>query len=339
MNLFEFHIKETIARINWRWVNVFLAFVLITSALHVWNHPHNLEVSITASLPPGAKSTLYHAKVNKPFKDSRSIPYINENANELTQVFNVRTFFITGQVRWDPMEHVAELNIKRVEVSNDINRWVIEAPNIRLSVHQSNQIEWLNMDASNQRLTSLGVDPFLVWRLPKNFQDIPVSVWIKHVMMTVLLAGLLTGIFALAQHGLKILIASKGPIWIARSMSQTLGLASLVLSAGHLSLQHGWWTWGLVLQANERDGIRQALPPLIQDAKSLLQRIDTNIPVALSSQWRENYFNYYAAEEYLYPRRLADQAPLQLNEKGFTADPRCQPILEYGTAVLLHCHD
>jgi hypothetical protein len=113
----------------------------------------------------------------------------------------------------------------------------------------------------------------------------------------------------------------------------------LTFSAGHLILQHDGWAWDKVLQANERDGIRHALPVLIQDAKVLMQRIDPHTPVAWSPPWRENYFLYYAAEEYLYPRRLVEQAHLQLSEKGSPVDPKCQPLHAHGTAVLLQCHD
>lgn len=339
MNFFRFHIKKAIARINWRWVDLTLFFVLAVLALHVWNHPRNLEVSITASLPPGAKTTLYYAKFNKPFKDRQSIQLINKHSHEVTHKFNVRTFANTGKVRWDPMEHAADLKIKRIEVVNQINRWVIEAHDIRLSVHHTNQIEWLETDPSGQRLASLGVDPYLEWRLPNDLQDIPPSVWAKHAVKTLLIAGLLSAVFALARHGLTIQTAKKGPIWLARRVSQTLGLACLILSAGHLSLQHGWWTWGLVLQANERDGIREALPPIIRDAKNLLEGIDPNTPVALTPQWRANYFHYYAAKEYLYPRRLSEQATLRLGEKGVDIEPRCKPIQEQGAAVLLQCHD
>lgn len=322
-----------------RWAISALVFFLCALALNVLNHPRNLEVSITATLPPGAKTTLYHAKVKQLFSDKRSSQRINEDVHQSELRYTVRSWSALGQLRWDPMEHDGQLSLLQLEVRNQANRWTLRAPDIQQHTATQQQIEWLGLSESGALLKSTGVDPYLEWHLPVSFQKVPARIWIQHGFTTFLLASLLTLLIALIHHKLTLQTRRHGKVWLARRTSQFLGLTCLMISTVQLTNLHVWWTWDLVQQANERDGIRQALPPLIQDAKVLLQRIDPQTPVKLSPTWRENYFHYYAAEEYLYPRRLVEQAHLQLSEKGSPVDSKCQPLHEHGTAVLLQCHD
>jgi hypothetical protein len=177
------------------------------------------------------------------------------------------------------------------------------------------------------------------WHLPASLHHIPKDIWIRHALKTLLASALLTWCWFLTVLWLANRTQRNGKRWLAGFIVQALGLACLAFSVEQLSVQHDWWSLNAVRQANERDGIRHALPPVIQDAKVLIQRIDPNTPISLSPQWKADYFLYYAAEEYLYPRRLVEQARLQLSEKGATRDPNCQPLHEQGTAVLLQCHD
>jgi len=326
-------------RVDGRQARIFFIFFASAIFWHVWNHPRNIEVAITATLPTGVKTTLFHAKINQFFKESRSIKHINQNPHESTHTFFVRTWGSTGQLRWDPMEHPGRMGIQRVVIANQTNQLIIQAPDIHPFTQKSQDIQWQGVDAYGHQLESTGGDPYLVWQVPDNLHAIPIYIWFKHTLTVFLLAGLLTSVFAWLERWLITQTQQKGRVWFLGTLSQSVGLLCLCLSASHLSLQHGWWTWGLVLQANERDGIRQALPPLIQDAKVLLRDIDPNTPVSLSPSWRGNYFNYYAAEEYLYPRRLSEQADLRLIEKGMTISPQCEPVKEHGSAVLLQCHD
>jgi hypothetical protein len=322
-----------------RWTLNALVFFFCALALHIWNHPRNLEVSITATLPPGAKTTLYHAKYKQLFSDKRSSQRINEHVRQSELRYTVRSWNTVGQLRWDPMEHDGQLSFLRLEVQNQAHQWALLAPDLREHTATQQQIEWLGLSESGALLKSTGVDPYLEWHLPESLQQVPTRIWIHHGITTLWQASLLTLVIALILQGLTLQTRRHGKLWLARRTSEFLGLTCLVISTVQLSNIHVWWTWDLVQQANERDGIRQALPPLIQDAKVLLQRIDPQTPVALSPTWRENYFHYYAAEEYLYPRRLAEQAFLQLSEKGSAVDPQCQPLHEHGAAVLLQCHE
>ena len=332
-------IRKALDRFNWRWIGLSSAFVLMALCLHVWNHPHNLEVSITATLPPGVKTTLYYTKGHRLFKDSRSIQHINKQFQESTQTYTVRTWATTGQLRWDPMEYEGRLSLKRVVVSNQINRWTLEAPQIGQATHNSHEIEWLGHDSTGELLIATGRDAHMEWHLPESLQNIPKDIWIKHASKILFASALLTWCLFMTVSWLARETQKNGKRWLFRTIGQTLGLAYLAFSVEQLSVQHDWWSLEAVQQANERDGIRYALPPLIQDAKVLLQRIDPQTPVALSPTWRENYFHYYAAEEYLYPRRLVEQAHLQLSEKGSAVDPQCHPLHEHGAAVLLQCHE
>lgn len=322
-----------------RWAMNAMVLFLCALALHVWNHPRKLEVTITATVPPGAKTTLYHAKPNQLFSDKRSSQLISKYSYSNELHYTVRSWSAIGQLRWDPMEHVGQLSLLRLEVHNQAYRWSLLAPDIRQHITHLHQLEWLDLSESGLTLKSTGVDPYLEWQLPVSLQHVPTRIWIQHGVTTLWQASLLTLLIALIHHGLTLQTRRQGKIWLARRTCQILGLTCLVISTVQLSKLHSWWTWDLVQRANERDGIRQALPPLIQDAKVLLQRIDPQTPVALSSSWRENYFHYYAAEEYLYPRRLVEQAHLQLSEKGSEVDPQCQPLQEHGAAVLLQCHE
>jgi hypothetical protein len=339
MNFSGSRIRQSLDRFNWRWIGLSSAFVLIALCLHVWNHPHNLQVTITATLPPGSKTTLFYAPEKKLFKNSRSIVHNNKEFKQSTHLYTIRSFISTGQIRWDPMENQGPFSIQSITASNDLNQWSIQSPNIRASSHHTHQIEGLGTDLSGEKFLSKGQDPTLEWRLPQELQDLPWSIWVKHVVSTLLLASLITALLQYLYRWLRVATQRNGKIWLARRTSEAFALMGLTFSAGHLSLQHDWWTWDKVLQANERDGIRHALPVLIQDAKVVMQRIDPNTPVSLSPQWKADYLLYYAAEEYLYPRRLVEQAPLQLSEKGSPVDPQCQPLHEHGTAVLLQCHD
>lgn len=322
-----------------RWAINALVFFLCALALHVWKNPRNLEVSITATLPPGAKTTLYHAKAKQLFSDKRSSQRINEHVHQSELRYTVRSWSAVGQLRWDPMEHDGQLSLLQLEVQNQAHRWALRAPDIQQHTTTQQQIEWLGLSESGALLKSKGVDPYLEWHLPVSFQQIPTRIWVHHGINTLWQASLLTLLMALILHGLTIQTHRHGKRWLARRISEFLALTCLLISAVQLSNLHVWWTWGSVQQANERDGIRQALPPLIQDAKVLLRRIDPQTPVALSPTWRENYFHYYAAEEYLYPRRFVEQARLQLSEKGSELDPPCQTLHEHGAAVLLECHE
>jgi len=324
---------------NKRWGLNALVFVLCALALHVWNHPRNLEIAITATLPQGANSKLYHAQIKQQFSENQSIERLNQQSGPFTHRFTVRSLGGAGQLRWDPMGQQGRLSIQRLEVQNQAHQWSIQGAEIRQHLHSSHQIEWLGSDPSGAWLVSTGEDPYLVWHLPTDLKRIGNLTWAQHGLSTVLLAGLLTGLLVLVRFWLNTQTVLKGGPWLARRAIPVLGLALLSVSVGHLTLKHNWWTWGLVQQANERDGLRQALPPLIQDAKVLLQRIDPQIPVALSSSWRSNTFWCYAAEEYLYPRRLVEQARFQLSPKGSVADVKCTPLHEHGVAVLLECHD
>lgn len=324
---------------NKRWGMNALVFVLCALSLHVWNHPRNLEIAITTTLPQGAKSKLYHAQVKQLFSENQSIERINQQSGQYTHRFTVRSSGGTGQLRWDPMGQQGRLSIERLEVQNQAKHWSIQGPDIRRHLHHSHQIEWQGSDPSGEWLVSTGEDPYLVWHLPTDLKRIGLLTWVQHGLSTVLLAGLLTGLLVLVRFWLNTQTVRQGSPWLARRAMPVLGLAMLSVSVGHLTLKHNWWTWGLVQQANERDGLRQALPPLIVDAKVLIHRIDPHVPVAFSSSWKADTLSYYAAEEYLYPRRFVEQARLQLGKKGSLIDAQCTPLHEHGAAVLIECHD
>ena len=135
MNFSESRIRHFLGRLNWRWVHLPAAFVLIALSLHVWNNPSNLEVSITTTLPPGVKTTLYYTKGHRLFKDSQSIQHINEQFRESTQTYTVRTWATVRQLRWDPMEYEGRLSLRRVDVSNQISHWTLQAPQIGQATH------------------------------------------------------------------------------------------------------------------------------------------------------------------------------------------------------------
>lgn len=322
-----------------RWAMNALVFILCALAFHAWNHPRNLEVFITATLPPGAKTTLYHARPNQLFSDKQSSQRINKHVQPSELRYKVRSWRANGQLRWDPMEHAGQLSLWRLEVRNQAHQWALIAPDIRQHTTIHHQLEWLDSNESSALLKSTGIDPYLVWNLPLSLQHVPAHIWIQHGIKTLWQTSLLTLLIALIHHGFMVQTRRHGEVWLANRTSQFLGLSCLVISTVQLSNLHVWWTWGLVQQANERDGIRQALPPLIQDAKVLLQHIDPETPVALSPTWRDNYFHYYAAEEYLYPRRFVDQAGLQLTKRGSAVDHKCHPLHEHGEAMLIQCHD
>ena len=324
---------------NKRWGMNTLVFVLFALAVHLWNHPKNLQVRITATIPTGAKSTLYYAKAKQAFSDAHSIQKINSKSTETTQTFTVMAWSQTRELRWDPMQFPGRLSIQQVSVRNEANQWLIQSQDIRNATHSTNQVAWIDQSKAGQIVDAMGIDPFFVWRLPNSLQTIPASTWLKHVLSTLVIAGLLTGFFVMVRHGLTLQVRQKGRAWLLRGTLTALGLSCLIWSSAQLALQHHWWTWELVLKANERDGLRHALPPVIKDAQVLLQRIDPQTPVALSSTWKADTFSHYAAEEYLYPVRFIEQANLQLSTKGSRVDPKCQTVHEHGNAVLLECHD
>jgi hypothetical protein len=237
------------------------------------------------------------------------------------------------------MPFTGRLSIQQVSVSNQANRWLIHSPSILNATQNTHELRRIGHDTTGEIVESLGIDPFFVWRLPNSVQTIPASTWLKHVLSTLVIASLLTGVFVMVRHGLTLQVRQKGRAWLLRGTSTALGLSCLIWSSAQQGLQHHWWSWELVLQANERDGLRQALPPLIEDAKVLIQRIDPDVPVAFSSRWKADTFSFYATQEYLYPRRFVEQARLQLSKKGSAVDVKCEPLQEHGTAVLLECHD
>jgi len=339
MNFSGSRIRHFLGRLNWRWVHLPAVFVLVALSLHVWNNPRNLEVSITATLPPGVKTTLYYTKGHRLFKDSQSIQHINKQFRESTQTYTVRTWATVRQLRWDPMEYEGRLSLQRVDISNQISHWTLQAPQIGHSTHNNHLIEWVGHDETGERLISTGQDPHMEWHLPASLHHIPKDIWIRHALKTLLASALLTWCWFLTVLWLANRTQRNGKRWLVGFIGQALGFACLAYSAQQLIVQHDWWSLDVVRQANERDGIRHALPPVIQDAKVLLQRIDPNTPVSLSPRWKANYMLYYGAEEYLYPRRFSELAPLRLSEKGSEVDPQCQPLHEHGAAVLLQCHD